>query len=241
MKQKLFILTVLSAFLMTGCFGSDDANTLTLKGTFAAGDQGGALTLNVEQPAANRAASGDADTCTVTGTISCEDMGSMDLTGTYTVSTNTIMVTGTSDDVTITVTGTIDNGAFSGTISIKTTDGTVTGTVEAVEETSSNPVRIFIGTMGSGSSSVDLGTWNIAMDADSFAGTYSNNVTDGAAGTVTGTVSGSTLTITSIIQTSDDPDTDLNGSGTGTITGSTLSGSWTNEFGGGLFAGTEQQ
>ncbi len=240
MKQKLFILTVLSAFLMTGCFGSDDANTLTLKGTFAAGDQGGALTLNVEQPAENRAASGDADTCIVTGTISSEDMGSMDLTGTYTVSTNTITVTGTSDDVTINVTGTIDSGTFSGTISIETTEGTVTGTVEAVEETSSNPVRVFIGTMGSGSSSNDLGTWNVAMDADSFAGTYSN-VADGAAGTVTGTVSGSTLTITSIIQTSDDPVADLNGSGTGAITGSTLSGSWTNDFGNGLFAGTEQQ
>jgi len=151
---------------------------------------------------------------TTTGTIKPVGAAPISVTGTYDVSTKGVAVSGGG----YTVAGTIDNtGKLLGTY----THSTAQGSVVAYQHTTANPVTVYCGTYTGDAD----GIWNTVLRGTSVAGVYDN--VDGSDGYMTGTVNGSSVSITEI---SDSPGE----TASGTISGTTLAGTWS----GGPFTGT---
>ena len=91
----------------------------------------------------------------------------------------------------------------------------------AYQHTTANPVTVYCGTYTGDAD----GIWNTVLRGTSVAGVYDN--VDGSDGYMTGTVNGSSVSITEI---SDSPGE----TASGTISGTTLAGTWS----GGPFTGT---
>src|SRR5207249_3519877 len=117
-----------------------------------------------------------------------------------------------------TVAGTIDNtGKLLGTY----THSTAQGSVVAYQHTTANPVTVYCGTYTGDAD----GIWNPVRRGTSLSGVYDN--VDGSDGYFTGTVNGSSVSITEITASP-------GGTASGTISGTNMSGTWS----GPGFAGT---
>src|SRR2546423_4662516 len=149
-----------------------------------------------------------------TGTITPVGAAPISVTGTYDASTKAVAVSGGG----YTIAGTIEN---TGKLLGNYTHATAQGSVVAYQHTTANPVTVFCGTYTGGAD----GIWNTVLRGTSVAGVYDN--VDGSDGYMTGTVNGSSVSITEI---SDSPGE----TASGTISGTTLAGTWS----GGPFTGT---
>jgi hypothetical protein len=151
---------------------------------------------------------------TTTGTITPVGGAAITLTGTYVASTKAVAVSGGG----YTIAGTIDNtGKLVGTY----IHGTAEGSVVAYQHTTANPVTVFCGTY---SGDAD-GIWNSVLRGTSLSGVYDN--VDGSDGQFTGTVNGSSVSITDVAYS---PGVAY----IGTLSGTTMSGTWS----GGSYVGT---
>jgi hypothetical protein len=151
---------------------------------------------------------------TTTGTITPVGAAPISVTGTYDASTKTVAVSGGG----YTIAGPIDN---TGKLLGNYAHSTAQGSVVAYRHTTANPVTVYCGTYTGDAD----GIWNTVIRGTSLAGVYDN--VDGSDGYFTGTVNGSSVSITEI---SDSPGE----TASGTISGTTLSGTWS----GPGFAGT---
>ena len=146
-----------------------------------------------------------------TGTIKPVGAAPIAVTGTYVTSTKVIQVSGGG----FTITGTIDNtGNVLGTY----THSSMEGRAVAYQHTTANPVTVFCGTYTGDAD----GIWNLVRRGTSLSGAYVN--VDGSDGYLTGTVNGSSLSLT----------IEYGGTAVGTPSGTTMSGTWS----GPGFAGT---
>ncbi len=146
-----------------------------------------------------------------TGTIKPVGAAPIAVTGTYVASTKVVQVSGGG----FTITGTIDNtGEVLGTYMHSSTEGRAV----AYRHTTANPVTVFCGTYTGDAD----GIWNVVRRGTSLSGAYVN--VDGSDGYLTGTVNGSSLSLT----------IEYGGTAVGTQSGTTMSGTWS----GGSFAGT---
>jgi len=91
----------------------------------------------------------------------------------------------------------------------------VEGSVVAYQHTTANPVTVFCGTYTGGAD----GIWNTLLRGTSLSGVYDN--VDGSDGYFTGTVNGSSVSITDI---SASPGATASGTISGTTMSGTLSG-----------------
>src|SRR5205807_10333827 len=149
-----------------------------------------------------------------TGTITPVGAAPITVTGTYVPSTKAVALAGGG----YTIAGTIDDaGKLLGTY----THSTAEGSVVAYRHTTANPVTVYCGTYTGDAD----GIWNSVLRGTSLSGAYDN--VDGSDGYFTGTVNGSSVSITDVTAS---PGT----TATGTIAGTTLSGTWS----GGGFVGT---
>jgi hypothetical protein len=138
-----------------------------------------------------------------TGTIKPVGAAQMTVTGTYVSSTNVVTVSGGG----YTITGTIDNsGSVLGTYMHSSAEGRAV----AYRHTTASPVTVFCGTYTGDAD----GIWNLVRRGTSLSGAYVN--VDGSDGYLTGTVNGSSLSLT--IQ--------YGGTAVGTSSGTTMSGTW---------------
>jgi len=143
-----------------------------------------------------------------TGTITPVGAAPITVTGTYVASTKAVAVSGGG----FTIAGTIDDtGKLLGTY----THSSVEGSVVAYQHTTANPVTVFCGTYTGGAD----GIWNTLLRGTSLSGVYDN--VDGSDGYFTGTVNGSSVTITDI---SASPGATASGTISGTTMSGTLSG-----------------
>src|SRR5881398_2160911 len=143
-----------------------------------------------------------------TGTITPVGAAAITVTGTYVASTKALTLSGGG----YTVAGTIDNtGKLLGTY----THSTAQGSVVAYQHTTANPVTVYCGTYTGDAD----GIWNTVLRGTSVAGVYDN--VDGSDGYFTGTVNGSSVTITDI---SASPGATASGTISGTTMSGTLSG-----------------
>src|SRR5437870_7093837 len=149
-----------------------------------------------------------------TGTIKPVGAASISVTGTYDASTKAVALSGGG----YTIAGTIDDtGKLLGTYTHSGTEGSVV----AYQHTSANPVTVYCGTYTGDAD----GIWNTVLRGTFLSGVYDN--VDGSDGYFSGTVTGSSVSITDVTAS---PGT----TATGTISGTTLSGTWS----GGSFVGT---
>jgi hypothetical protein len=148
-----------------------------------------------------------------TGTITPVGAAPITVTGTYVASTKAVTLSGGG----YTIAGTIDGtGKLLGTYIHSTTQGSVV----AYQHTAANPVTVYCGTYTGDAD----GIWNTLIRGTSLSGVYDN--VDGSDGYFTGSVNGSSVSVTEI---SASP----GGTATGTISGTTLSGTWSGPgFGG---------
>jgi len=146
-----------------------------------------------------------------TGTIKPVGAAPISVTGTYDASTKAVAASGGG----YTIAGTIDNtGKLLGTY----THSSAEGRAVAYQHTTASPVTVFC---GSYTGDAD-GIWNVVRRGTSLSGAYVN--VDGSDGYLTGTVNGSSLSLT----------IEYGGTAVGTQSGTTMSGTWS----GGSFAGT---
>src|SRR6266480_6527546 len=121
-----------------------------------------------------------------TGTITPVGAAPITVTGSYGASTKAVAVSGGG----FTIAGTIDDtGKLLGTY----THSSVEGSVVAYQHTTANPVTVFCGTYTGGAD----GIWNTLLRGTSLSSVYDN--VDGSDGYFTGTVNGSSVTISDII------------------------------------------
>ena len=147
------------------------------------------------------------------------------VTGTLTIGTTPVTLTGTFDDVTgafsvsgggFTLTGTWVNGTISGTF----TGPSVSGSFGLLADTN-GAVQVYCGTfMKNGVQG--SGTWNLV---DGAAGTVTGSASSGV--TLNGTRSGTTITLTFD-----------GGSATGMVSGTSVTGTWTATDGSGTWEGS---
>jgi hypothetical protein len=143
---------------------------------------------------------------TTTGTLKLVGGEPMAVTGTYVAATQLVTVSGGG----FTLTGTIDNmGKLLGTY----THGSNSGYVAGFRHTAANPVTVFCGTYAGGAE----GVWNLTRHGTSLSGAYVN--IDGSDGAMSGSISGSSISITAIQNSP-------GGSAVGTLSGTTMSGTW---------------
>lgn len=125
---------------------------------------------------------------------------------------------------------------FSGTIeyfvnNIKAAVGSVAGS----ESTTVSPVVNYLGTFSGG----QAGSWNMTIRDGSLVGSYSNADPDGGSGTYRGTVTGSTIVLTSATNIAGKVNSFTGG---GTLSGSSVNGTWgislTTEEGDESYSGT---
>ena len=149
-----------------------------------------------------------------TGTITPVGGAPVTVTGTYVASTKAVALSGGG----YTIAGTIDNtGKLLGTY----THSTAQGSVVAYQHTTANPVSVFCGTYSGDAE----GIWNTVRRGTSLSGVYDN--VDGSDGYFTGTVNGSSVSITDVAYS---PGVAY----IGTLSGTTMSGTWS----GGGYVGT---
>src|SRR2546427_6632320 len=118
-----------------------------------------------------------------TGTIKPVGAAPIAVTGTYVTSTNVVQVSGGG----FTITGTIDNtGKVLGTYMHSSAEGRAV----AYRHTTADPVTVFCGTYTGDAD----GIWNLVWRGRSLSGAYVN--VDGSDGYLTGTVNGSSLSLT---------------------------------------------
>ena len=143
---------------------------------------------------------------TTTGTLKLVGGGPMAMAGTYVAATQLFTVSGGG----FTLTGTIDGtGKLLGTY----THGSNHGYVAGFEHTAANPVTVFCGTYAGAAQ----GVMNLTRRGTSLSGAYVN--IDGSDGHMSGTISGSSISITDIQDTP-------GGIFVGTLSGTTMSGTW---------------
>ncbi len=167
------------------------------KGTMA-GESGPTLSASLDLTVA----------ASTTGTITPVGAAPISVTGTYVASTKAVAVSGGG----FTIAGTIDDtGKLLGTY----THSSVEGSVVAYQHTTAHPVTVFCGTYTGGAD----GIWNTLLRGTSLSGVYDN--VDGSDGYFTGTVNGSSVSITDI---SASPGATASGTISGTTMSGTLSG-----------------
>ena len=167
------------------------------KGTMA-GESGPTLSASLDLTVA----------ASTTGTITPVGAAPISVTGTYVASTKAVAVSGGG----FTIAGTIDDtGKLLGTY----THSTAQGSVVAYQHTTANPVTVYCGTYTGDAD----GIWNTLLRGTSLSGVYDN--VDGSDGYFTGTVNGSSVSITDI---SASPGATASGTISGTTMSGTLSG-----------------
>jgi hypothetical protein len=137
------------------------------------------------------------------GTLTPEGLAAIPLTGTYTSSSGAVTVSGSGH----TLTGTITSGKLDGTYN----GPGGTGTFGTHHGASATDVKLFCGTYDGDSQ----GVWNLAQMGNALVGAYADD--GGGSAQLTGSVSGSNLTITF-----------SGGTAAGTLASATaMSGTWT--------------
>jgi hypothetical protein len=212
----------LAALVTLGCGGSSNSTppptTTDFTGTFVANDgTNGVLNLTF---AGTVSAALTADSTSVAATTS-----TVNVTGTLTLGSQTIPLTGTYDPTTHSFTVSGGGYTLNGQITTSGIVGTFTGPSNSGNFTalagSSTTVTVYCGTYTG--SSVG-GTWNIVQNGTTLNGVASGNPSV----TLTGTVSGNSMSITWVT-----------GSASGTISGTTVSGTWQDPRHSGTFTGTK--
>jgi fibronectin-binding autotransporter adhesin len=196
-ERFLFFAGIIGALVLVagpGC--GSDSTTIVLANSKFVGTLGNGLVLTLNF---GTEASGSIP---ITGTLTKTGTTTINLTGTYTVSSAAIAATGTG----YTLTGTQSGGVATGTY----TGGGGSGSFAAFQGDATT-VTVFCGTYAGGAS----GSWNLVKSGNSVAGAYST-------GKLTnGTVSGASVNF-SIVDSGGGT-----GTGAGTISGTAVSGTWT--------------
>ena len=175
------------------------------RGIFSATDGitafGGALVITIQSAAAS-------------GTLTPSGQAGVSLSGTFNTSTKAVSLSGGGH----TLGGTINSsGELKGTYSGAGGDGTF-----ATQRGTSSEVQGFCGTFTGDAT----GTWNLSKRANSLVGAYASD--DGDSGALTGTLSGSAISIT----------VSGGGTATGTLTSATqMTGTWAVGGGAGSWTG----
>jgi hypothetical protein len=216
--------------------GGTASSRVTLSGTAACPYQSAVFELSFHE---------DRDS-NVRGTLTYPS-GTLDLTGTYTVSDGSITVVYTDGSDSFELSGTYTPGsAFSGVINRHIGGEDSTCTISAQVQDSPGTVQNYLGTFGFGASETDGGTWNMSIQNGIAVGTYARNVTT-VSGTFSGTVSGSTISVDNFYYNNGGVFWPVTGGATGVFTSfsSTVDGSWNWDDGihapeSGHFIGTQQ-
>jgi hypothetical protein len=225
------ILGVLPAILLAACGSSATAPSATstsFSGVIASQTLSGSLAFDVATTTLNvgRAPTGAGATAvvrpelsiapgdvTVTGTLTLVGTGPIALTGTYNTSSHALALSGGG----YTFTGTYASGRLTGTVTGPAGSGTF-----AAQPTGTATIRNYCGTYAG---HTDNGRFNMSVNVNTntVAGAWASAV-DGTTGTLTGTVSGSSVSV------------DVGGSGgtvvTGSITSTGVTGTYTTDGGG---------
>lgn len=195
-RLLIFATTIGAAALLSavGCGGSSTPVSLSNSVFIGTLGNGEVLTLNFGTEASG--------TIPLTGTLTKGGTTTINLTGTYTVSSYAISASGGG----YTLTGSVANTTATGTYTGPSDSGSF-----AAFKGDTTSVTVYCGTYAGDAS----GSWNLVRNGNSVAGAYSH-------GKLTnGTVNGNNVSF-SITDDSAGP-----GSGTGTISGSSVSGTWT--------------
>ena len=156
---------------------------------------------------------------TTTGTLKLVGGQPIALAGTYVAATQLVTVSGGG----FALTGTIDG---TGKLLGRYTHGSNSGYVAGFQHTAANPVTVFCGTYAGAAE----GVMNLTRRGTLLSGVYVN--IDGSDGYMSGTISGSSISITDIQDTP-------GGIFVGTLSGNTMSGTWSiSGFGGTWTANT---
>ena len=199
--------SILVALILSACGGSGGGNPTspsqptpaTYSGAFATGTRSGTITLVAGSPA--------------TGSLNIAGSVVASLSGTYSASTSSFSMSGGG----FTLAATVDaNNQLSGTLTGSTagTTGVVVGIAVASGKTNTTYCGTFSGTSAGTEDAVIVGSTVTALAVD----------TNGQGSVITGTVSGSTVTLSWKPLLS--PGVYGVGTATGTISGSTISGTW---------------
>jgi len=208
-RHSIRVLSGIAVLTALGCSSdstspgsaSDDGD---YRGIFSATNSvtafGGALVITIQ--AAN-----------ATGTLTPSGGAGVSLSGTFNTSTKAVSVSGSGH----TLTGTVGTGGLNGTYSGPGGSGTF-----ATQKGTSSEVQQFCGTFTGDAT----GTWNLSKRANSLVGAFASD--GGDSGALTGTLSGSAISITGA----------GGGSATGTLTSATqMTGGWTAGGGTGNWTG----
>jgi hypothetical protein len=209
-------------FLLLGCLttisacGGESGDTTEFEGVLAGDNQSGTVSITVAAIVASVAVPRPAGAptaplepaadVTVTGSLKIKGGSSVTLSGTYNTDTRSLTATGGG----YTLSASFAHGRLSGTLTGPA------GTILFTAFPKGGPeVQLYCGTFGGDA----IGVWNLVRHGNDLAGAF--HETDGSgAGVLTGTVSGSNVSVTF-----------TGGLAVGTLSGNTMSGTWSNTSG----------